>query len=74
MFSNTLNVLGLTLQDRDHTDRHYNILFAEQLTRIFEVLVISTYLQKLNKEKGDEAEDDDEGDVAPGVAGLASGQ
>ena len=27
------------LQDRDHTDGHYITLFAEQLTRTFEVLV-----------------------------------
>ena len=29
------------LQDRDHTDGHYIPLFAEQLTRTFEVLVLS---------------------------------
>ncbi len=28
-----------TYQDEDHTDRHYIALFAEQLTRTFEVLV-----------------------------------
>ena len=27
------------IQDRDHTDGHYITLFAEQLTRTFEVLV-----------------------------------
>ena len=35
------NILGTYgyLQDWDHTDRHYMTLFAEQLTRTFEVLV-----------------------------------
>ena len=29
---------------RDHTDGHYNTLFAEQLTRPFEVLVLDRSL------------------------------
>ena len=31
------------MQDGDHTNRHYITLFAEQLTRTFEVLVYTHY-------------------------------
>ena len=31
------------MQDGDHTDGHYITLFAEQLTRTFEVLVIENH-------------------------------
>ena len=36
------------LIDGDHTDGHYNTMFAEQLTRTFEVLVI-THIRLLDQ-------------------------
>ena len=34
------------MQDEDHTDEHYITLFAEQLTRPFEVLVLFVHIFK----------------------------
>ena len=43
------NVQGTNkcLIDGDHTDGHYNTMFAEQLTRTFEVLVVLELLSSL---------------------------
>ena len=36
------------MQDGDHTDGHYITLFAEQLTRTFEVLVIVSTVHRVH--------------------------